>query len=120
MVGEGEGAGVGLFVVGLLVGADDGACVGDTVGEGVSHTFVVLVGKQRPLAQSECLIREWPAVHGGQTPPPQSVSVSECTKSVCPFKHHTGVGAGDGAAVGAAVGENVGASVIRTEQSLPM
>lgn len=70
---------------------------------------------QRWLAQSEPTLQSLSSAHGGQSPPPQSVSVS--LPSLFPLVHVATEGMGVGSAVGAVLivgsrlGDGVGTSV---------
>ena len=111
LVGALVGAMVGALVgveVGASVGTVVGACVGDVVGAGVSHLPVV----QLLLWQSEFCTHDNPSAQGGQSPPPQSSSVSFSPFS--PSLHDIAVGALVGEVVGATVGTGVGARVPHT------
>ena len=82
-VGFFVGGVVGCFVVGVLVGA----------------TAQILFSKQVSELQSESFTQVLPPAHPGQTPPPQSTSVSKPSRT--PFEQTARVG---GAVVGAFVG----------------
>ena len=99
-VGLGVGTGVGSAVVGTGVGSD----VGDSTQTSLTHV---------DDEQSSLSVHASPTLQRGQSPPPQSTSVSEAstTSFVQLSKVGSGVGTRLGTAVGSAIGSDDGSDV---------
>ena len=107
-VGKDDGAADGTDVgsdVGAVVGKDDGAADGTGVGTGVGDSTHALLTHASD-EQSPPSVHARPTLQRGQSPPPQSTSVS--VPSRMSFVQVSNVGMGIGTRLGAAVGAGFG------------